>query len=95
MCFIRSHKHKHTPAQIFPVKLAQDAISVDVSGSQFRNSGFINKGGANTSLENNNVFAVQPTVYFDGMDPAEERASPLMTPTTKQVGGVRFVLVSH
>jgi hypothetical protein len=30
---------------------------------------------AGTSLENNNVFTVQPTVYFEGMDPATESAS--------------------
>ncbi len=74
----------HAP-QIFPVKLAQDAIYVDVSGAQFKGSSYANKGGSNTSLENNNVFAVQPTVYFDGMDPAEERATPLMQPNAKQV----------
>ena len=33
------------------------------------------RGGAGTSLENNNVFTVQPTVYFEGMDPARESAS--------------------
>eukprot|EP00878_Enallax_costatus_P024376 GHUV01026011.1.p1 GENE.GHUV01026011.1~~GHUV01026011.1.p1 ORF type:complete len:110 (+),score=34.01 GHUV01026011.1:599-928(+) len=30
---------------------------------------------AGTSLENNNVFTVQPTVYFEGMDPTTESAS--------------------
>ena len=30
---------------------------------------------AGTSLENNNVFTVQPNVYFDGMDPSKEEAS--------------------
>lgn len=30
---------------------------------------------AGTSLENNNVFTVQPNVYFEGMDPSTESAS--------------------
>lgn len=30
---------------------------------------------AGTSLENNNVFTVQPNVYFEGMDPTVESAS--------------------
>jgi hypothetical protein len=71
--------------QIFPVKLTQDFIAIDVSGARFRGPTYTNKGGADTSIENNNVFAVQPTVYFDGMDPAEERATPLMQPNAKQV----------
>lgn len=74
----------HPPAQIFPVKLTQEAISVDVSGAQFRGPAG-NRGGAGSSIDNNNVFSMQPTVYFDGMDPAQERATPLMTPNAKQV----------
>jgi hypothetical protein len=53
-------------AQIYPVKLAQEAVYVDVTqGASVRRD----KGGAGTALENNNVFTVQPTVYFEGMDP--------------------------
>ena len=33
------------------------------------------RGGAGTSLENNNIFTVQPNVYFEGMDPTLEQAS--------------------
>ncbi|KAF5827672.1 rieske [2Fe-2S] protein [Dunaliella salina] len=79
--------------EIFPVKLAQEAIYVDVSGAQFGGSKYANKGGANTSLENNNVFAVQPTVYFDGMDPAEERATPLMQPNEKQATNPAIIIL--
>lgn len=60
------------PLEIYPVKLAQDALYVDASrGTAFAGS----RGGAGTSLENNNVFTVQPTVYFEGMDPTKETAS--------------------
>lgn len=72
------------PAQIFPVKLTQEAIFVDVSTAQFRGPAG-NRGGAGTSIDNNNVFTVGPTVYFDGMDPTQENATPLMTPNAKQV----------
>ena len=33
------------------------------------------KGGAGTSLEDNNIFSVNPTVYFEGMDPTKEAAN--------------------
>jgi hypothetical protein len=60
------------PVQIYPVKLDQRAVYVDVTqGASARRD----KGGAGTSLENNNVFTVQPTVYFEGMDPRYEEAS--------------------
>lgn len=65
------------PLQIYPVKLSQDAILVDVSGASGAATVARDRGGADTSLENNNVFSVQPTVYFDGMDPTKESASLL------------------
>ncbi|WIA17977.1 hypothetical protein OEZ85_009466 [Tetradesmus obliquus] len=58
---------------IYPVRLTQDALYVDVSNKRVRT--YQDRGGAGTSLENNNVFTVQPTVYFEGMDPATESAS--------------------
>lgn len=59
---------------VYPVKLTQQAISVDVSGSKSVATRQ-DRGGAGTSLENNNVFTVQPNVYFEGMDPSKEQAS--------------------
>lgn len=50
------------PRQIYPVKLTQEAIYVDVTAGRFggvRNA--YGRGGAGTSAENNNVFTVQPT----------------------------------
>ncbi|KAF8062044.1 OVA1 [Scenedesmus sp. PABB004] len=61
------------PLDIYPVKLTQEALYVDVSNKRVR--AYSDRGGAGTSLENNNVFTVQPTVYFEGMDPATESAS--------------------
>ncbi len=66
---MQQHTAPHLPAaapQIYPVKLSQQAVYVDVTNSS---SAKRERGGANTSLENNNVFTVQPTVYFEGMDP--------------------------
>jgi nitrite reductase/ring-hydroxylating ferredoxin subunit len=62
--------------EIYPVKLEQDAISVDVSGSvQAReNAGYtqaMTKGGADTSLENNNVYGLEPRMYVEGSDTEE------------------------
>lgn len=52
--------------EMFPVKLTQQAILVDTSKAQFNT--FTDKGGADTSLEGNNVFAVQPKLYYEGAD---------------------------
>lgn len=62
--------------QIYPVKLTQEAIFVDVdAGTLGGIRAARGRGGAGTSVENNNVFTVQPTVYFEGMDPTKESAS--------------------
>ncbi|KAG2489115.1 hypothetical protein HYH03_012341 [Edaphochlamys debaryana] len=61
------------PMAVYPVNLGSDAISVDVTSG--RGGRAMGRGGAGTSLENNNVFSVQPTVYFEGMDPNKEAAS--------------------
>lgn len=67
--------------EIYPIKLTQDAIMVDVSrGTQ----AVIAKGGAGTSLENNNIFSVMPTVYFEGMDPTKEEANVYQTSTAPE-----------
>lgn len=66
------------PLAIFPVKMTQDALMLDVTKG--RSGGGFNKGGAGTSIDNNNVFTVQPNVYFEGMDPAEESATIYTTP---------------
>jgi hypothetical protein len=58
-----------SPLRTFPVKLGQDAISVDVTaatGGAGEASG--GRGGADSSLESNNVFATQPRVYVEGED---------------------------
>ncbi len=50
--------------EIYPVRLTQDAISVDVSGGA--NLGSATKGGSDTSLESNNIFSVEPATYVGG-----------------------------
>lgn len=62
------------PLEIFPVKVTQKAVCIDLSAARFAHSAR-NRGGAGSSIENNNVFSVGPTVYFEGMDPTKEAAS--------------------
>mmetsp|Transcript_15848 Transcript_15848/g.45361 ORF Transcript_15848/g.45361 Transcript_15848/m.45361 type:complete len:250 (+) Transcript_15848:91-840(+) len=57
--------------EIYPVKLEQDAISVDVSGSVKANTSQMTKGGSDTSLENNNVYGLEPRMYVEGADTEE------------------------
>ena len=64
---------------IFPVKLTQDAIMVDVSGAattKFQGAG---RGGSDTSIDANNVFALQPRTYLEGTGP-DGRPRSLMHP---------------
>eukprot|EP00951_Prasinocladus_malaysianus_P005034 scaffold35803_cov53-Prasinocladus_malaysianus.AAC.1 len=60
------------PMEVYPVKLTQDAVMVDIAnGSQGGVAGVRTKGGSDTSLENNNVFGVEPAVYLEGTDPSQ------------------------
>ena len=54
---------------IYPVKLTQEAIMVDVSDAattKFQGAG---RGGSDTSIDANNVFALQPRTYLEGSGP--------------------------
>ena len=58
--------------EIYPVKLTQDAISVDVSNAVAQTvTSSLTKGGSDTSLENNNVYGLEPKVYVEGQDTPE------------------------
>lgn len=62
------------PLEIYPVKLTQEAIAIDISNASM--AGFnttTTKGGSDTSLENNNVYGLEPKVYVEGV--AEEESS--------------------
>jgi nitrite reductase/ring-hydroxylating ferredoxin subunit len=51
--------------EIYPVRLTQEAIEVDMSGST-GGRGSTTKGGSDTSLENNNVYGLEPKTYVEG-----------------------------
>jgi len=69
------------PMEIYPVKLEQDAISVDVSGMVQTGAGSATKGGSDTSLENNNVYGLEPKMYVEGSGEEE-------TPVVAKVASV-------
>ena len=48
------------------MRLQQNAIEVDVSGSSERGGIATTRGGSDTSLENNNVFGLEPRAYVEG-----------------------------
>lgn len=73
LCINRSNSKarkclRRNVVQIYAVKLTQEAIQVSLDGAT---AVAPTRGGADTSLENNNVFAVQPTVYVEGSEAAE------------------------
>jgi len=54
--------------RIFPVKVTQDALLVEASAVSARPW---SRGGADSSLENNNVFFSEPKVYVEGTNPED------------------------
>ena len=52
---------------IFPVKVTQDAIYVDVTSSSRAR---ITRGGADSSAGRDNVYAIEPRSYLQGQNPA-------------------------
>lgn len=67
------------PLAVYPVRYGPDAVYVDVEAASALAGGGVaaraDRGGAGTSAEGNNVFTVQPSVYFEGQDPSVESAS--------------------
>lgn len=59
--------------EVYPVKLTQELIEVDVSGSVY--GARSTKGGSNTSLENNNVYGLEPKMYVESGEEAGEAGS--------------------
>ena len=64
---------------IFPVKMTQEAISVDVSGVS--DSSFVpqGKGGADSSIDLNNVFAEEQRPYYEGQNPESKLFDALLS----------------
>lgn len=62
------------PLEIYPVHLGEASISVDVSGSTVGGAP-TTRGGSDTSLENNNVYGLEPKVYVEGSEAAPEAES--------------------
>ena len=61
------------PLDIYPVKLTQDAIYVDVGAAASSRAYQSTRGGADSSIERNNVYALQPKSYIQGQDPSGDR----------------------
>ena len=58
------------PLDIYPIKLTQDAIYVDVGAAASSRAYQTTRGGADSSIERNNVYALQPKSYIQGQDPS-------------------------
>lgn len=77
------------PMEIYPVKLTQDAISVNVTGAASRGQASnLTKGGSDTSLENNNVYGLEPKVYVEntGAEVGEQSGGGIAQVATVGVG---------
>lgn len=61
------------PLDIYPVKLTQDAIYVDVGSAASSRAYQTTRGGADSSIERNNVYALQPKSYIQGQDPSGDK----------------------
>lgn len=88
------------PMDTFPVTVANDVVYVKVpvsaDGQGVRST---TSGGSNTSVEQNNVYAVEPRVYIEGQDPEEAinddmKAKMNLDPTQLVLGVVGVALIS-
>lgn len=87
--------------EVYPVEISGDGIFVSFSqGSQGGVLTSMNKGGALSSAEGNNVFFQEPTVYLEGTQPgvpssgsSKEEAAKL-NPITVLVGTVGVAILS-
>ncbi len=69
---------------VYPVKLTQEAISVNVSGAARTVSSPSGKGGADSSVDNNNVFSDDSRPYYEGQDPLSKLLSlGIQNPTNR------------
>ena len=77
---------------MYPVKLTQDAICVDVTGASAGSGGAApTRGGADSSLEDNNVFALQPRTYVDAGPDGTPSSSTLSATAGGAVAVAAFV----
>lgn len=60
------------PLDIYPIKMTQEAIYVDVERAADTRAYQSTRGGADTSIDKNNVYAIQPRSYIQGQDPSGE-----------------------
>ena len=56
------------PLDIYPVKMTQDAIQVDIADASTTRSYASTRGGSDTSIDKNNVYALQPKSYLQGTE---------------------------
>lgn len=69
------------PMEVFPVKIDGDTIYVDIQNSNLAGTDLVfsetatTAGGADTSLENNNVFGIEPRMYLETGEEIDEETS--------------------
>ena len=56
------------PLDIYPVKMTQEAIQVDIADASTTRSYASTRGGSDTSIDKNNVYALQPKSYLQGTE---------------------------
>ena len=89
--------------EVYPVKITKDAIYISFkSGNQGGVRTMRSRGGAKTSLEENNVFGLEPRVYYEGSEAGSQSvekttsASSLqgMNPATVLIGTIAVAIVA-
>ena len=68
------------PLDIYPVKMTQEAIQVDIADASTTRSYASTRGGSDTSIDKNNVYALQPKSYLQGTEAPGTPAVPAFMP---------------
>jgi len=79
------------PLDIYPVKMTQDAIQVDIADASTTRSYASTRGGSDTSIDKNNVYALQPKSYLQG---TEAPGGQIESPTSETVSQVATLTVA-
>lgn len=89
------------PMEVFPVKVTAEAISVDPENSNLTGAGYNNEtsssaGGADTSLENNNVFGIEPKMYLDSGEEIGDSSGAVgkIDPATLAISTVAVAIIA-
>lgn len=92
------------PMEVYPVKVEDGIVSIDMANTNLATlapeeldnvTKAVTRGGANTSLENNNVYGIEPRMYLEtGEEITEKSGKAKIAPATIVIGTVAVAIIA-